>query len=81
MPDRLDPLVYPGHCAVRSIHLDGSLRFRGSSVFLSESLIGEQVGLEEFDDDRFLIRFGPIELATLDCRSDQPSLARLPGPT
>jgi transposase InsO family protein len=80
-PRHIDPPVYPGHHAVRSVHLDGTIRFRADSVFLSESLVGEQVGLEEFDDDRFLIRFGPIELATLDCRADRLFLARLPGTT
>lgn len=80
MPERVDPPSYPGSNAVRSVHTDGSIRFRGDSIFLSESLAHEQVGLEEFDDDRFLVRFGPVELATLDCRFAVPVLSRLPGP-
>jgi putative transposase len=81
MPDRVEPPAYPGHHAVRAVHSDGSIRFRGDSIFLSEALPGELVGLEEFDDDRFLVRFGPVELATLDCRSHRPNMSRLPGPT
>ena len=79
MPDEVLPPTYPGHHAVRSVRLDGTFRFRGDTVFLSESLTGEPIGLEEFDSDRFLIRFGPIELATLDCRAERPTLIRLPG--
>jgi putative transposase len=80
LPSRIEPPSYPGHQAVRSVRTDGSICFRGDSFFLSEALVGEQVGLQEFDDDRFLLRFGPLELATLDCRSAEPVLNRLPGP-
>jgi transposase InsO family protein len=79
MPPKVSAPIYAGHHATRSVHTDGSIRFRGDRVFLSEALIGELVGLEEFDDDRFLLRFGPFELATLDCRADPPTLTRLPG--
>lgn len=79
MPDRLEPPTYPGHHAVRTVHTDGSIRFGGDSIFLSAALVGESVGMEEFDEDRFLIRFGPVELAILDCRTDRPNLSRLPG--
>jgi hypothetical protein len=77
---RIEPPSYAGQQAVRSVGTDGSIHFRGDCFFLSEALVGEQVGLKEFDDDRFLIRFGPVELATLDCRSTKPVIHRLPGP-
>lgn len=80
MPPTIEALSYPGHHAVRSVHTDGSIRFRGDSIFVSQALVHESVGLEEFDDDRFLLRFGPVELATLDCRPAEPILHRLPGP-
>jgi len=81
MPRKVGSPDYPGHQAVRSVHTDGSFNFRGDVVFLSEALVGEPIGLQEFDDDRFLIRFGPVELAVLDCRGPRPLLTRLtPSP-
>jgi putative transposase len=80
LPRKIESPSYPGHQAVRSVRSDGSIAFRGDLVFLSEALVGERVGFEEFDEDRFLVRFGPVELATLDCRGDRPSIGRLPGP-
>jgi len=79
-PARLESPSYSGHHAVRVVRHDGYISFRGLSLFLSEALAGERVGLKAFDDDRFLISFGPVELATLDCRPRDPLLARLPGP-
>jgi len=77
MPRKVCSPDYPGHQAVRSVHTDGSFNFRGDVVFLSEALVGEPIGLQEFDDDRFLIRFGPVELAVLDCRGPRPLVTRL----
>ena len=80
MPRKVCSPDYPGHQAVRSVHTDGSFNFRGDNLFFSEALAGEPIGLDEFDDDRFLIRFGPVELAVLDCRGARPLLTRLTAP-
>ena len=59
---------YPGHFEVRNVRKNGEIKFRGRTVFLSESLQGEQVGLEEVDDGIWTLRFSTIELARYDLR-------------
>jgi transposase InsO family protein len=51
---------------VRRVRHNGEIKWRGRLVFLSEVLAGEPVGLEETDDDRWIVCYGPIELGSLD---------------
>ncbi|TVS21019.1 MAG: IS481 family transposase [Planctomycetaceae bacterium] len=62
MPERLDDPVYPGHYEVRHVRGNGCIRFKGDERFISATLVGQRVGLEEVDEaiwsiwlDRFLI--------------------------
>jgi transposase InsO family protein len=48
---------YPGHFEVRRVHVTGRINFRGSHVFISESLGRELVGLEETDDGVWSVHF------------------------
>ena len=77
-PAKLEPLGYPGHHAVRAVRQDGSIKWSGRTLFLSEALPGELVGLEEFDDDRWCVRFGPTEIAVIDQTGKEPQLTKLP---
>jgi putative transposase len=80
MPSRLESPAYPGHQAVRSVRDDGAIKFQGQSVFVSRALAREPVGLEEFDADRYLLRFANVELAVLDCRASTITIHKLPAP-
>jgi len=42
---------------------------RETQWYLTNCLAGELVGLEEVDDDRWRVYFGPIELGVLDVRN------------
>jgi hypothetical protein len=42
---------------------DGTIKWGGAHLFLSNGLIGEPIGLEEIDDDKWLVRFSHIPLA------------------
>jgi hypothetical protein len=53
---------------VRSVRPKGEIKFRGGFLFLSESLRGEQVGLEEFDDGLWSIHFYEVLLGRFDER-------------
>jgi hypothetical protein len=81
LPAKVESIAYPGHHELRSVRSDGSIKWRGSTLFLSEALQGEVVGIKEFADDRWLIRFGPVDLAVLDERGNGPELLRLPHPS
>lgn len=81
LPATVESIAYPGHHQLRSVRSDGSIKWRGSTLFLSEALQGEVVGIKELADDRWLIRFGPVDLAVLDERGSEPELFRLPHPS
>ena len=80
LPAKLESLAYPGHHELRSVRTDGSIKWRCRTLFLGDAFQGELVGLKEFADDRWLIRFGPIDLAVLDDRGPEPEILRLPHP-
>jgi len=45
------------------------ISLRETQWYLTPCLAGEVVGLEEVDDDRWRVRFGPIDLGVLDGRN------------
>jgi len=44
-PARVPEMVYPDHWQVRKVHQSGEIRWRGQSIFISEVLTGEPVGV------------------------------------
>ena len=67
-PSRLEEMEYEGHFEVRRVRRDGSIKWRGNWLFLSEVLTGERVGLEEIDDGLWSVYFGIKELGRFDER-------------
>jgi transposase InsO family protein len=66
----------PAADAVRGVKPNGSIRWRGTLVYVSEALGGEPVGLDEGEDGLWTVRYGPILLGLLaDCGD---ALIRLP---
>jgi len=53
---------YPASASVRRVHRNGAIRWRGAEIYLSETLVGEPVGLSERQDGSWLVHYGPIEL-------------------
>lgn len=70
-PETLPEHEYPRHVPTRSVRSDGSVRWDGEAYFLSETLAGERVGFQQCSEDRWAIRFGPVEVALFDERSRQ----------
>lgn len=68
-PRRIPPIEYPNHYETRSVGSKGAIKWRGGSIFISESLAGERVGLVEVDDGVFSVYFSSIELARYDDRT------------
>lgn len=67
-PARLPHLEYPAHFSVERVYPNGVISFDATQWYLSNCLDGELVGLEQVDDDRWTVYFGPIELGVLDAR-------------
>jgi len=67
-PERLPKLEYPGHFEVRRVSSNGTITWRQQRLFLSESLIRTEVGLEEVDDGLWSIYLADTLLARYDER-------------
>ena len=68
LPDRLSPLEYPGHMEVRRVSDSGCIGWRNAQPFLSETLAGQWVALEEVDEGWWTLYFATIALARFDER-------------
>jgi hypothetical protein len=68
-PSRLPEIVYPDYFLTRTVHSQGDIRWKNRQIYLSETLAGEHVGMDQTDTDRWTIWFGPIKLAQLDTRT------------
>lgn len=74
-PERLGDIEYPPLTEVRRVRSNGQVKWHGTRVFISESLVGELIGITE-DTDGWLVSFGPIALGLLV--PGHASLVRLP---
>ena len=75
-PLELSEITYPDHMSVRKVHSQGDLRWKNRQIYLSETLAGELVALDQTDNDKWDIYFGKIKLAVLD--TDRFCLIHLP---
>ncbi len=68
-PEVLPPIEYAGHLQTRKVDHTGMIRWKNNSrLFLSHTLHGEIVGLEEIDDGVWSLYYGPVLLARFDER-------------
>ena len=67
-PERLPPLEYPAHFLVKRVTAAGTFRFQNRLLYLTTTLVGQHVGLEEIDDGIWTISLGAVLLATFDER-------------
>jgi transposase InsO family protein len=65
-PRTLAAVEYPGHFEVRRVRTTGEIKWQSASVYLSEALVGEPVGLEAVSDRHWQISFGPVGLGLFD---------------
>jgi transposase InsO family protein len=62
--EAVQPYVYPPALELRRVRRDGCIRFQGRSVYLSEALGKQEVGLEQLDEHRWRVWF--CDLAALE---------------
>jgi hypothetical protein len=74
-PRRLEAPSYPTADQVRQVRHNGEIRWASGTIYVSNALIGEPVGIYEAADG-WLLRYGPIDLGLLD-----PAQSRLRQPT
>jgi transposase InsO family protein len=67
-PQKLPDVDYPSHFHVERPYPNGIISFRSIQWYVSNSLAGELVGLEELDNDCWKVHFGHIVLGILDTR-------------
>lgn len=68
-PSRVAPIQYPGHFTVRKVLHNGEIKFGGATLFLSEVLRGEPIGLFQVDEQLWRLYFGMVPLAVLDTQT------------
>jgi transposase InsO family protein len=66
LPDKIRPWDYPADHQTRRVTGAGIIRWRDETLYLSEALKGETIGLAQRDDGDWAIRFRNFDLATLD---------------
>jgi putative transposase len=73
-PRRLEAPSYADADQVRQVRHTGEIRWASGTIYVSNALIGESVGIYEVADG-WLVRYGPIDLGLLD-----PAQSRLRHP-
>jgi putative transposase len=68
-PEKLPPLEYPGHFEKRHVRTSGEIKWQGHRLFVSETLAGEWIGIEELADGVWSLRYAHIELGRYDERT------------
>jgi putative transposase len=70
-PERIAPPQYPAHMEVRRVGLAGTFWLHGQAPFLTKTLSGERIGLEEVGDGIWNIVYYRTLLGKIDERSLQ----------
>ncbi len=77
-PEVLCPLEYPSTMQVRTVAPSGSVKWCGHYLSVGKTLAGERVGFEEFDENLWIVRFGPVVLGEVELRDAAPRFRRRP---
>jgi transposase InsO family protein len=59
-----------GEHEVRRVRHNGEIRWQGHTIYISEALIGEPIGLREHDATGWMVCYGPIVLGMIAHRGD-----------
>jgi transposase InsO family protein len=70
-PSRLRQVTYPEHIKVRLVYPHGDIYCFGNRIFLTESLCGEYIGIEQISEDDSLLWYCNYLLGRIDHRKWQ----------
>jgi putative transposase len=65
MPTHVGEPEYPDELDMRRVKQNGTIRIRSNEVMLSKLLTGEVIGIEEIDDGKWQLWFGPVYLGLM----------------
>ena len=68
-PDRLAEPSYDTEHAVRRVRSSGEIKWGGDLIFVSETLVGEPVGIAETESGDWIVRFFDHDLGMIDRRT------------
>ena len=68
MPERAPEPDYPAEAAVRQVRHNGEIKWNGGFVYVSQTLAGEAVALEEADNGEWTVRFYAHPIGVIDVR-------------
>ena len=63
---RLASPSYAEKVTVRKVRHNGEIRWRGETIYISQTLAGEPLGLKETDNGAWTINYGPVHLGQID---------------
>lgn len=66
MPNRLPVIEYPSSYLVRQVRQNGSIKWHSRLIFVCTSLVGEPIGFEQFDDQRWHVFFAQQPIGIFD---------------
>jgi transposase InsO family protein len=66
MPDRIEEPWYDADHQIRRVRPPGTIKWKGSQVFISEALIGELIGIAELETEDHIVRFCACDIGLLD---------------
>jgi len=80
-PERIEEPRYDPELAVRRVRSNGEIRWGGDLIFLSETLVGEPVGIAETEDGNWIVHFADIPVGFIDrqTRKLRPFAPARPG--
>lgn len=67
-PEKLKQIEYDSNVTTRKIRTNGTMKWNGKEIFISETLIGERVGLTPITDEDWKIQFSHITIGSFNER-------------
>lgn len=68
MPRQIPQPDYPGEATVRRVRYNGEIKWGGTFIYISQTLAGEQVAIEEADSGEWTVRIYAHPLGVIDTR-------------
>lgn len=69
---RLKQIQYPDDYAVRIVGHNGRIKWKGSSRYISEALVGEKIGLKQKDDSIMRLWYCNVQIGDLGLPGNSP---------
>lgn len=64
---------------LRRVRHNGEIKWRGNTVYISQALAGEPVGLHETADGNWIVCYGPVHLGVIKHRGDRLQKPKRPS--